>query len=102
MQNRVRSRAALGCVGVVTAAFSILAGPAAATRGDVGAAHATMPMMPIEFVANHGQTDARVKFMARVPGGTLFLAQGEAVFAASGLPLHGSLCSSLRGPTGQS
>ncbi len=40
--------------------------------------------VPIEFVENRGQTDARVRFMARVPGGTLFLTHDEAVFVAAG------------------
>ncbi len=83
MQNTATSRAALGCVGVLTTALAIMAGPAAAARADARVTPATLPTMPIEFVVNHGQTDARVKFMARVPGGTLFLAQGEAVFAAA-------------------
>jgi hypothetical protein len=37
--------------------------------------------MPLSFEANAGQTDARVKFLARGPGYTLFLTGDEAVLA---------------------
>ncbi len=37
--------------------------------------------LPLSFEANRGQTDARVKFLSRGPGYTLFLTQQEAVFA---------------------
>lgn len=36
---------------------------------------------PLRFEANHGQTDSRVKFLARVDGYNLFLTPGEAVLA---------------------
>ena len=36
------------------------------------------------FEANHGQTDARVKFLSRTGGYTLFLTGDEAVLALSG------------------
>src|SRR5216683_5871347 len=35
--------------------------------------------LPLSFEANHGQTDARVKFLARGPGYKLFLLPNEAV-----------------------
>ena len=39
-------------------------------------------LLPLSFEANRGQTDARVKFLSRGPGYTLFLARGgEAVLA---------------------
>ena len=40
--------------------------------------------MPLGFEANHGQTDARVKFLSRTGGYSLFLTGDEAVLALSG------------------
>jgi hypothetical protein len=40
--------------------------------------------LPLSFEANHGQTDARVKFMSRTSGYSLFLTGDEAVLALSG------------------
>jgi hypothetical protein len=40
--------------------------------------------LPLSFEANHGQTDARVKFLSRTSGYTLFLTGDEAVLALSG------------------
>jgi len=40
--------------------------------------------LPLAFEANHGQTDARVKFLFRTGGYTLFLTGDEAVLALSG------------------
>ena len=37
---------------------------------------------PLTFESNQGQTDARVKFLARVLGYTLFVTSDEAIFAA--------------------
>src|SRR5438132_6814518 len=37
--------------------------------------------LPLSFEPNQGQTDARVRYLARVPGYTLFIAADEAVFA---------------------
>ena len=37
--------------------------------------------LPLRFEANQGQTDARVKFLSRGAGYTLFLTSGEAVLA---------------------
>src|SRR5258708_35042434 len=39
------------------------------------------PQLPLSFEPNQGQTDARVKFLARVPGYTLFVTSDEAVFS---------------------
>ncbi len=44
--------------------------------------------LPLSFEANHGQTDARVKFLSRTGGYSLFLAGDEAVFALSGRAAH--------------
>src|SRR5262245_33706115 len=38
-------------------------------------------LRPIVFEANHGQTDAQVKFLARGPDFTLFVSESEAVLA---------------------
>ncbi len=39
-------------------------------------------MLPMTFEANRGQTDARVEFLSRGPGYTLFLTRtGDAVLA---------------------
>ena len=40
--------------------------------------------LPLDFEANQGQTDARVKFLSRTGGYTLFLTGDEAVLALSG------------------
>ena len=40
--------------------------------------------LPLSFEANHGQADARVKFLSRTGGYTLFLTGDEAVLAWSG------------------
>jgi len=40
--------------------------------------------LPLSFEANHGQTDARVKFLSRTSGYSLFLTGDEAVLALSG------------------
>jgi hypothetical protein len=45
------------------------------------AAGDTYGKLPLSFEANQGQTDAHVKFLARVPGYTLFVTGDEAVFA---------------------
>ena len=41
------------------------------------------PRLPLSFEANQGQTDPRVKFLARGPGYTLFLTPTEAVLSLS-------------------
>ena len=40
--------------------------------------------LPLSFEANRGQTDARVKFLSRGSGYTLFLTGDEAVFSLRG------------------
>ena len=45
------------------------------------AAGNTYGKLPLSFEPNHGQTDARVKFLARASGCTLFVTPDEAVFA---------------------
>src|SRR5437660_11527830 len=40
--------------------------------------------LPLSFEANEGQTDARVRFLSRGAGYTLFLTSDEAVFALRG------------------
>jgi hypothetical protein len=40
--------------------------------------------LPLSFEANQGQTDARVKFLSRSSGYSLFLTDGEAVFTLRG------------------
>ena len=40
--------------------------------------------LPLSFEANHGQTDARVKFLSRTSGYSLFLTGDEAVLTLSG------------------
>src|SRR5689334_16380182 len=42
--------------------------------------------LPASFEENRGQTDARVKFLSRGPGYTVFLTSSEAVFSLK----HGS------------
>jgi hypothetical protein len=53
---------------------------------DPGAAPAGKPVvsyakLPLSFEPNQGQTDARVKFLARGPGYTLFVTSDEVVLA---------------------
>ncbi|HTU59014.1 MAG TPA: hypothetical protein VMF89_11285, partial [Polyangiales bacterium] len=48
----------------------------ALTRTNIAATYAGLPIM---FEANQGQSDARVKFLARRPGATLFLTREQAV-----------------------
>lgn len=54
--------------------------PGAATRTHAAATYGRLPMM---FQANAGQTDERVKFMARGAGYSLFLTPTESVFVMS-------------------
>jgi hypothetical protein len=53
----------------------------AANKVRVSEAHGRLPLA---FEANQGQTGPRVKFLARGPGYTLFLAPTEAVLPCSG------------------
>jgi len=41
----------------------------------------TYGKLPLSFEPNRGQTEARVKFLARIPGYTLYVTSDEAVFA---------------------
>ena len=45
-------------------------------------------LLPLSFEANQGQTDARVRFLARGPKYTLFLTSDETVFALRGTALR--------------
>ena len=54
-----------------------------AARAQAMKVFAGLPMM---FEANNGQTDPRVKFLARAPGYTLFLADKEAVLSLPTAP----------------
>ncbi len=68
-----------------TATTAPLAGPAS-RLADVSTRAATLERygsLPLYFEPNLGQTDARVQFIARAGGRTLFLAQGEAVLVVS-------------------
>ena len=61
--------------------------------------------LPLSFEANHGQADARVKFLSRTGGYTLFLTGDEAVLAWSGKKTKETSAqrlkpSSLAGPSG--
>ncbi|MCH8197418.1 MAG: SBBP repeat-containing protein, partial [Proteobacteria bacterium] len=53
----------------------------AATKARVAANYGKLPLI---FEANRGQTDARVKFLSRGPGYTLYLTPGEAVLSLRG------------------
>ena len=46
-----------------------------------GAPQVASAPLPLVFEANQGQTDSQVKFLARIPGATLFLTEREAVLA---------------------
>jgi Bacterial Ig-like domain (group 3)/Beta-propeller repeat len=61
--------------------------------------------LPLSFEANHGQADARVKFLSRTGGYTLFLTRDEAVLAWSGKKTKKTTSqrlkpASLAGPSG--
>src|ERR1035437_1242475 len=61
--------------------------------------------LPLSFEANHGQADARVKFLSRTGGYTLFLTGDEAVLAWSGKKTKETSAqrlkpASLAGPSG--
>ncbi len=65
------------------------------TSVDRARVQATFARLPLQFEANRGQTDARVKFLARGSGYTLFLTGNEAVLA-----LRGSAKSEVRSAKG--
>jgi beta-propeller repeat-containing protein len=63
------------------------ASPISASQSDTnaqGKALDSYGRLPLGFEANQGQTDARVKFLSRGAGYTLFLTRDEAVLAFSG------------------
>jgi hypothetical protein len=55
--------------------------PNSATQGKIVENYGKLPL---SFEANSGQTDARVKFLSRGSGYTLFLTSDEAVFTLRG------------------
>src|ERR1700683_717763 len=71
------SRVASVCALLLASAL-ILAAGGAATPPQVLSSYGKLPL---SFEANHGQTDAQVKFIARGAGYTLFLTPAEAVFS---------------------
>ncbi len=52
------------------------------TKNTCAGPAAQFGKLPLAFERNQGQTDAKVKFLARTPGYTLFLTTGEAVLSA--------------------
>src|SRR5689334_7105000 len=56
-------------------ALLVVCVPLAAVAGN------TYGKLPLSFEPNQGQTDARVKFLARASGYTLFVTADQAVFA---------------------
>ena len=84
-------RVALLWISIIAALFVLGCSAAAhAQSGASTAAHTAalrvraernFANLPLRFEENRGQTDARVKFLARGPGYTLFLTGKEAVFA---------------------
>jgi hypothetical protein len=60
--------------------------PAANTAAARGALLAAYGKLPLNFEANRGQTDARVKFLAHGTGYTVFLTGNEATLLLSGQP----------------
>ena len=68
--------------------LSSLPEPDEATRARVGETFANLPM---RFEANQGQTDPRVRYLARGSGYTLFLTDTEATFALQRQKRKGTL-----------
>src|SRR5260370_17490846 len=52
--------------------------------------HAGLPILPLSFEANQGQTDPTVKFLSRGDGYELFLTSDIAVFMLPCPPPHSS------------
>src|SRR5438105_3468107 len=72
--------------------FSAAGFASVAAAGDDGAAvHAradeTYGRLPLSFEANRGQTDAKVRFLSRGRGYTLFLTPAGAVLSLNGTAL---------------
>ena len=63
---------------ILITAHSILAETTGTERGK-SQLLATYGRLPLSFEANHGQTDAQVKFLSRGRGYSLFLTPSEAV-----------------------
>src|SRR5437763_10594664 len=63
----------------IVAAGNIFADPTETAR-DAKTASAALLGVPLNFEANQGQTDSRVKFLSRGDGYSLFLTSHEAVF----------------------
>jgi len=72
-------------------------GAGARTVGAVQPTAASFSHLPIVFEPNRGQTDPRVKFLARGGGYTLFLTSDEAVFVAQSGNKRSVLRMRLRG-----
>src|SRR5437763_15905413 len=94
MSGRTRTRRAFALAACVTLFVGAVAASARlttriTTAGD-GAAPLgrTMPRQPVAFEANRGQTDRRVRFLARAAGSTLFLTSRQAVLASGGSALR--------------
>ena len=68
----------------IPSAFPSHAGRPAAAPANTARLTATFARLPLRFEANRGQTDARVKFLARGAGYTLFLTANEAVLSLAG------------------
>jgi hypothetical protein len=62
-------------------AASFASQPGTVTRAARGRVQANYAALPLAFEQNQGQTDARVKYVARGNGYTLFLTADEAVFS---------------------
>jgi hypothetical protein len=82
-----RARTAVLTLMVLVAAAAILvrsrglAGASADPKANAQAALSDYKTLPVYFERNRGQTDARVKFLSRGPGYTLFLTGQGAVMA---------------------
>lgn len=76
------------CLLIVLLGATVLAqsnqGPSRPDPSIQGKVIETYGKLPLSFEANQGQTDAKVKFLSRGSGYTLFLAGDEAVFSLRG------------------
>jgi hypothetical protein len=76
---------------------SVASGAKAAKANDAEAkAKSSLAALPLRFEANAGQTDGRVKFMARAGGYMLFLTDTEAVMKSAGAVVRVSLAGASR------
>jgi hypothetical protein len=76
----VRGLRSVLLMGLMLAAWSGLGRAGLAPAAPAGVAE-RYGKLPLSFEANQGQTDARVKFLARGPGYALFLTADEAVLS---------------------